>query len=60
MLNDKFGGVCHINNAEYRIGFMVRVKPDKIRYAKKNEDFWIINGTDDEVRPYRILIKEGN
>ena len=43
---------------KYKIGFMCRVMPDKIRCPENNDDFWIINGTDNEVRPYRILIKE--
>jgi hypothetical protein len=39
---------------------MVRVKPSIIRqcncdYAK---DYWVVNGTKDEIRPYRILYKE--
>ena len=40
---------------------MLRVKPDVIRccadcdYAK---DYWVLNPTPDEIRPYRILYKE--
>ena len=34
---------------------MVRVKPDKIRQCREQENFWVLNGTSDEVRPYRIL-----
>ena len=43
---------------KYKIGFMTRVKPDKIRCPEGQDDYWIINGTDNEIRPYRILIKE--
>ena len=39
---------------------MVRVRPNAIRqcncgYAK---DYWVVNGTTDEIRPYRILYKQ--
>ena len=37
---------------------MIRVKPDKIRYSNAFEDYWVLNGDKDEMRPYRILIKE--
>ena len=39
---------------------MLRVKPDKIRIAQTNQDYWVLNGTSDEIRPYRILIKHLN
>ena len=35
----------------------MRVKPDKIRYSIKQKDYWVLNGTTDEMRPYRIMIK---
>ena len=37
---------------------MTRVRPDRIRSPEEEKDYWVINGTDNEVRPYRILIKE--
>ena len=40
------------------MGFMMRVKPDKIRKPEDKNDFWILNATTDEIRPYRILVKE--
>ena len=43
---------------KYKIGFMTRVMPFKIRCAQGQDNYWIINGTDNEIRPYRILIKE--
>ena len=42
----------------HKIGIMCRVNPKKIRCPKENENYWFINGTDNEIRPYRILIKE--
>ena len=55
---DQEGGVTQVGNKKYKIGFMLRVKPDKIRIAKNNPDYWVLNGTSDEIRPYRILIKQ--
>ena len=42
----------------HKIGIMCRVNPKKIRCPKENENYWFINGTDNEIRPYRILINE--
>ena len=47
-----------IQSNHYIMGFMMRVKPDKIRYSKEKEDYWVLNPTTDEMRPYRILVKE--
>ena len=49
-----------VNGNQYMIGFMLRVKPDKIRSPKEKPDYWVLNGTTDEIRPYRILVKENN
>ena len=47
-----------INGKKYKMAFMLRVKPDRIRVNKKNPNEWILDGTTDEMRPYRILLKE--
>ena len=40
---------------------MVRVKPSAIRACScENGDYWVVNGTPDEIRPYRILYKKWN
>ena len=57
---DQEGGVIQVGAKKYKIGFMLRVKPDKIRIAQTNQDYWVLNGTSDEIRPYRILIKHLN
>ena len=36
---------------------MVRVKPGAIRECADSGDYWVVNGTTDEIRPYRILYK---
>ena len=38
--------------------FMMRVKPDKIRSSNVSPKEWILDGTTNEMRPYRILLKE--
>ena len=55
---DKYCPIFEYDGAKYKIGFMTRVKPEKIRCPENEEDYWVINGTDNEIRPYRILIKE--
>ena len=55
-----YSGESTINGKTYKTVLMVRVKPSIIRqcncdYAK---DYWVVNGTKDEIRPYRILYKE--
>ena len=57
---DQEGGVIQVGNKKYKIGFMLRVRPDKARIAKTNSNYWVLNGTSDEIRPYRILIKNLN
>ena len=47
-----------INGKKYMMGLMMRVKPDKIRISNQNPDYWVLNGTADEIRPYRLLVKE--
>ena len=45
------------NGENYKVGFMLRIKPDKIRASQRNKNIYIVNGNDDELRPYGILIK---
>ena len=48
----------NINGKQYMMGFMMRVKPDKIRISERRKDYWVLNATTEEMRPFRILIKE--
>ena len=43
---------------KFMAALMVRVKPDKIRSPSSSPNFWVLNPTSDEIRPYRILLKE--
>ena len=53
-----YDNMIDYNGKKYIIGLMMRVKPDKIRCCSEQKDYWILNPTSDEIRPYRILIKE--
>ena len=53
-----YAGQVDINNKKYYAVLMVRVKPKAIRCPKTMESYWVVNGTTDEIRPYRILYKE--
>ncbi len=54
---DSYVGKMNVNGHLYMVRFMLRVKPDKIRYSASRTDYWIVNGDFSELRPYRLLIK---
>ncbi len=53
-----YAGITVINGVKYQTVLMVRVKPEAIRGCKDQNDYWVVNGTTDEIRPYRILYKQ--
>jgi hypothetical protein len=53
-----YAGIIEIGSEKYKMGFMVRANPKKIRVSAGNIDFWVLDGNDDAIRPYRILIKK--
>ena len=52
-----YSGISEINGIKYKTVLMVRVKPEAIRHCKC-DDYWVVNGTTDEIRPYRILYQK--
>ena len=52
-----YSGISEINGKSYQTVLMVRVKPDAIRECEDGGDYWVVNGTTEEIRPYRILYK---
>ena len=52
------GQSSFVNGKRYKMVFMMRVKPDKIRTSKESPKEWILDGTTNEMRPYRILLKK--
>ena len=58
-----YAGISEINGKNYKSVLMVRVKPSAIRNCyqcpdTKDDNYWVVNGITDEIRPYRILFKE--
>ena len=54
---EKYSGISNINGINYKTVLMLRVKPSSIRGCIDAKDYWVVNGTTDEIRPYRICIK---
>ena len=58
---DGYAGIIEVNGYRYKVAFMLRVKPDRIRYSSSQPDYWVLNagnGDFSEMRPYRFLIKK--
>ena len=53
-----YAGISDVNGKNYKTVLMVRVKPSAIRQCTCEKDYWVVNGTIDEIRPYRILYKK--
>lgn len=55
-----YTSVFSVPNSEerYRIGFMLRADPKKIRQSQDDETYYICSGEFDELIPYRLIIKE--
>ena len=45
-------------NQYFRIVFQCRVNPKKRRQPKHKPEYWILNGNGQEIRPYRLLVKQ--
>ena len=55
---EQFSSEYELQGKKYKLGIMCRIMPKSIRSPENGKEFWVINGTENEVRPYRILIKE--
>jgi len=55
---ESYSRKSQINGKNYKLVIMVRIKPDAIRYCKDQKGYWVVNGTTNEIRPYRILYKK--
>ena len=57
---EMYSGITNINGDKYKTVLMVRVKPSAIRKCncECSKGQIIVNGTFEEVRPYRILFKK--
>ena len=59
---EAYAGVCIIRDKKYKTVIMSRVNPKARRHCNRCEEsrkfkYWVVNGTTDEIRPYRILYK---
>ncbi len=57
---EQTAGVIENEGKQYKVAFMLRVKPDKKRKSSQFPNYWVTKADSTEVRPYRILIKELN
>ena len=55
---EEYAGISEINGEKYKTVLMTRVNPEAIRNCNCRDDYWVVNGTPDEIRPYRILYKK--
>ena len=53
-----YAGTICLGKKYYKLVIMVRVNPSFIREPTTMKDYWIIDGKSDQLRPYRLLIKE--
>ena len=55
---DEYSECYLVNRNRYKIWFIIRVKPDKIRYSNSKNDYWVLNWSSDGIRPCRLFIKK--
>lgn len=53
----QYAGILSFEGKEYYTIFLVKVKKDAIRKCdcRADEDYWVVNGSPDEIIPYKIL-----
>ena len=59
---ESYSGHSEFNGKKYKTVIMTRVNPKARRHCINCETsrvniYWVVNGTSDEIRPYRILYK---
>ena len=42
----------------YKVAFMCRVNPRTVRICSTNQFIWVVDGTSNEIRPYRLLVRK--
>ena len=53
-----YSGCITLGKKMYRLVIMVRVNPSFVRIPSTQHDYWIVDGSVNQLRPYRLLIKE--
>ena len=59
-INVAFGyaGMITLGKKNYKLVIMVRVNMEYVRIPTSQPNYWIIDGKTDQLRPYRLLIKD--
>ena len=55
---ESYSGITELNGEKYYCVLMLRVNPEKIRQSSSYPEEYILEPSQDEIRPYRILLKE--
>ena len=55
---ESYAGYSDINGKRYATVLMVRVNPKAIRHCSDSGDYWVVDGTTNQIRPYIILYKK--
>lgn len=55
-----YAGFLPLGTKIYNIIIMVRVNTNYIREAETAQDYWIVDSDSNQLRPYRLLIKESD
>ena len=55
-----YAGFIPLGEKTYKLVIMVRVNPRYIREPVNQKNYWIVDGNSNQLRPYRLLIKEFN
>ena len=54
----QYAGCIVLGIKRYKLVIMVRVNPSYIREPTSQPDYWIVDGKTNQLRPYRLLIKD--
>lgn len=58
---EEYAGIIQDDeNNKYKIVFMCRVRPEKVRFSNSRNDYFVLDGNNECIRPYRILLKPLN
>ena len=56
----QYAGTIPLGGKKYKLIIMSRVNPNYIREPETQKGFWILDGKPNQLRPYRLLIRESN
>ena len=56
----QYAGTIPLGGKNYKLIIMSRVNPNYIREPETQKGFWILDGKPNQLRPYRLLIRESN